>query len=173
MMNQVTTLLPPAELRDQRSFRDTLGRYPTGVAVVAAATAEGPAGMAVNSFTSVSLEPPLIAFCPMLSSRSWAEMKPAGGFAVSLLRSQHEAVARGFSQRTFDRFAGHEWLASPSGHPVLAEAIGWLDASIESISPAGDHELVIAQVRDWSAPGEGDPLVFFSGGYRALSQVLP
>jgi len=166
---QTQTLLPPAELRDQRSFRDTLGRYPTGVVVVAAAAADGPAGMAVNSFTSVSLDPPLIAFCPMLSSTSWAQIKPAGGFAVSLLRLQHEAVARGFSQRGIDRFAGHEWQASPSGHPVLAEAIGWLDAAIESVSPAGDHELVIARVLDWSAPGEGDPLVFFSGGYRALS----
>lgn len=163
------TPLPAAEYRDQRSFRDTLGRYPTGVVVVAAATDNGPAGMAVNSFTSVSLDPPLIAFCPMISSSSWAAMKPSGGFAVSVLRQHHESVARNFSQKGVDRFAGHKWLTSPSGHPVLAEAIGWLDARIETVATAGDHELVLARVLDWSVPGEGDPLVFFSGSYRALS----
>ncbi|MCI5075353.1 flavin reductase family protein [Oricola sp.] len=168
-ISAVQTRLEPAELRDQRSFRDTLGRYPTGVVVIAAGAEDGPVGMTVNSFTSVSLDPPLIAFCPMRSSATWAQIKAAGGFAVSLLRLQHEVVARQFSQKGVDRFAGHEWWMSPTGHPVLAEAMGWLDAAIESVTSAGDHELVVARVLDWSAPGEGDPLVFFSGGYRALS----
>lgn len=168
-ISAVQTLLEPTELRDQRSFRDTLGRYPTGVVVVTAQAADGPVGMAVNSFTSVSLDPPLIAFCAMRSSTTWAQIKLVGGFAVSLLRLQHEEVARRFSQKVVDRFDGHEWWASPTGHPVLAEANGWLDAAVESVTSAGDHELVVARVLDWSAPGEGDPLVFFSGGYRALS----
>ncbi len=160
--------LAPGDRQDQRSFRDALGRYPTGVAVIAAATPDGPAGMAVNSFTSVSLDPPLIAFCPMLTSTSWTQVKPIGGFAVSLLRSHHEDVARRFSRKDVDRFGAHEWHESPSGHPVLADALGWLDATIESVTPAGDHEVVIARVDRWSEAGDGRPLVFFGGSYHSL-----
>jgi len=160
--------LRASEAADQRSFRDTLGRYPTGVAVIAATTPDGPAGMAVNSFTSVSLEPPLIAFCPMLTSSSWMQIKPIGGFAVSLLRSHHEPVARLFSQKGADRFGAHDWHRSPAGHPILAESLGWLDATIESVTRAGDHDVVIARVDHWSEAGEGRPLVFFSGRYHSL-----
>jgi len=156
------------DLQDQRSFRDALGRYPTGVAVITAATPDGPAGMAVNSFTSVSLDPPLVAFCPMLTSTSWAQVRPIGGFAVSLLRSHHEDLARRFTRKDVDRFGAHEWHESPAGHPVLADALGWLDATIESVTLAGDHEVVIARVDRWSEPGAGSPLVFFSGNYHSL-----
>ena len=166
-----TTQLSPlvADPFDQRAFRDTLGRYPTGVAIIAAATADGPAGLAVNSFTSVSLDPPLVAFCPMLTSTSWAQLRPVGGFAVSLLADAHEPVSRRFSQKGVDRFDGAAWTASPEGHPVLADAIGWLDTIVESITPAGDHEMVIARVTAWGRGEEREPLVFFGGRYRALA----
>lgn len=154
--------------QDPRSFRDTMGRYPTGVAIITAATPDGPAGLAVNSFTSVSLEPALIAFCPMLTSTSWAQLRPIGGFAVSLLREDHEGVARRFAQKGVDRFAEFAWELSPAGHPVLTDALGWLDTTIETISTAGDHEVVIARVDRWSPAGEGKPLVFFGGGYHNL-----
>ena len=167
-ITQAATRLRPGAIQDQRSFRDTMGRYPTGVAIVAADTPEGPTGMAVNSFTSVSLEPPLIAFCPMLTSSSWAQIKPVGRFAVSLLRSHHEPVARLFSQKGVDRFAAHDWVTSPTGHPILGEALGWLDATIESVTTAGDHDVVIARVDQWSEADDGRPLVFFGGRYHSL-----
>jgi len=156
------------ELLDQRGFRDTMGRYPTGVVVIAAMTPTGRAGLAVNSFTSVSLDPPLVAFCPMLTSTSWARLRPVGGFAVSLLREDHESIARRFSQKGIDRFAEHDWVESPAGHPVLADALGWLDTTVESISLAGDHEVVIARVDHWSQVDDGRPLVFFGGRYHRL-----
>jgi len=156
------------DMQEQRSFRDTMGRYPTGVAIVTASTPDGPAGLAVNSFTSVSLSPALVAFCPMLTSTSWAQLRPVGGFAVSLLREDHEGVARRFSQKGIDRFAEHDWELSPAGHPVLAGALGWLDTTVESITTAGDHEVVIARVDRWSEAGDGKPLVFFGGRYHNL-----
>lgn len=156
------------ELQDKRSFRTTMGRYPTGVAVVAATTADGPVGLAVNSFTSVSLEPPLVSFCAMITSTSWARLRPVGQFAVSLLREDHEGVARRFSQRGVDRFAEYEWVLTPGGHPVLADALGWLDTTVEAITTAGDHEVVIAHVDSWSQAGAGGPLVFFGGEYHRL-----
>ncbi|WP_460946751.1 flavin reductase family protein [Okibacterium endophyticum] len=151
--------------RDSRAFRDALGRYPTGVAIVAASTPGGHVGMAVNSFTSVSLTPPLIAFCAMRSSTSWAGIRPGGRFAVSVLQAHHEPVARLFSQRGIDRFAGSTWRSSPSGQPVLEDALSWFDATIETVADAGDHELVVARVDSCSEPGDGEPLVFFSGRY--------
>jgi len=165
---ETITRLKASETADQRSFRDTLGRYPTGVALIAASTPDGPTGMAVNSFTSVSLDPPLIAFCPMLTSSSWAAIKPIGGFAVSLLRSHHEPLARLFSQKGVDRFGSHAWHESPAGHPVLSESLGWLEATIEAVTAAGDHDVVLARVDQWSEAGDGSPLVFFGGRYHSL-----
>jgi flavin reductase (DIM6/NTAB) family NADH-FMN oxidoreductase RutF len=168
IMPMVQSALRPTTVHDQRSFRDTLGRYPTGVAVVSAATPNGPVGMAVNSFTSVSLDPPMIAFCPMVASSTWAQIKPIGGFAVSLLRAHHEDVARLLAQRGADRFSSHDWLTSPTGHPVLGDALAWLDATVETVFPGGDHEVVLARVSSWSELDEGSPLVFFGGGYHFL-----
>lgn len=155
---------------DSRAFRDALGRYPTGVALVTASSPGGPVGMAVNSFTSVSLAPPLISFCAMLTSTSWAGIRAAGSFAVSVLNQDHEPLARAFTRRDVDRFAGHSWQLSPGGHPVLTESLSWFDATIQSVTVAGDHEVVIAQVHACSAPQPGDPLVFYGGRYGNLAR---
>ncbi|GGH40979.1 flavin reductase family protein [Microbacterium album] len=154
---------------DQRSFRDALGRYPTGVVLVSAMTDDGPVGMAVNSFTSVSLDPPLVSFCPMLTSTTWAKIRPVGGFAISTLRDCHTDVSRLFSRRDVDRFGIGEWRLSPAGHPVIADALGWIDATVEWMTDAGDHELVVARATAWSESGDGDPLVFYRGGYHRLA----
>jgi len=167
-MSQTAILSEPSAEARRRAFRDLLGRYATGVVVIAASTPEGPQGMAANSFTSVSLDPPLIAFCPMRSSSSWAAIRPVGGFAVSILGAGHEDVARRFTQKGVDRFGAHDWRRSPGGHPILAEALGWLDATAESTTIAGDHEVVLARVDRWSEPGEGGALVFHGGRYHAL-----
>lgn len=155
---------------DQRSFRDTLGRYPTGVVLICAMSEVGPVGMAVNSFTSVSLDPPLISFCPMLTSATWAALRDIKSFAVSILGAEHADVSRLFATKGADRFAHHDWAQSPLGHPVLSSALCWIDATITSVTPAGDHELVIAEATTWSQnPEKTDPLVFFSGKYHNLA----
>ncbi|MFC9326842.1 flavin reductase family protein [Kitasatospora sp. NPDC057015] len=156
-------------LRTERSFRDVLGRFTTGIVLVAAQTADGPAGMAANSFTSVSLDPPLIALCAAYSSTTWPAVRRAGGFAITILGEQHEEVCRTFATRGADRFAGRDWHRSPAGHPVLADGLGWLDCAIETIHPAGDHELVVARAVEWSSTSPGSPLIFHSGRYARLA----
>ncbi|MET8137678.1 MULTISPECIES: flavin reductase family protein [unclassified Streptomyces] len=158
----------------QRSFRDVLGRFTTGVVLVTAQTEVGPAGMAANSFTSVSLVPPLIALCAAHTSTTWPAIRAAGGFAVTILREDHEEVCRTFATRGTDRFAGRDWVRTPAGHPLLSDGLGWLDCTIEQIHPAGDHELVIARAEKWSTAGVGEtatagPLVFHSGRYVRLA----
>lgn len=168
-MKEVETQLPT-----QRSFRDVLGRFTTGVVLVTAQTEVGFAGMAANSFTSVSLAPPLIALCAAHNSTTWPAIRAAGGFAVTILREDHEEVCRTFATRGADRFAGRDWVRTPAGHPLLADGLGWLDCTIEQIHPAGDHELVIARAAEWSTTDAGDtasggPLVFHSGRYARLA----
>jgi 3-hydroxy-9,10-secoandrosta-1,3,5(10)-triene-9,17-dione monooxygenase reductase component len=162
--------LPVGECQDQRSFRDVLGQYPTGVVVIATNTPDGPAGMAVNSFASVSLDPPLISFCPGLTSSTWARIRPVGSFAVSVLCADHAEVSRLFARKSADKFAERAWALSPAGHPVVADCNGWIDATVEWTAPAGDHEIVVARAVQWSEPTKGRPLVFFGGSYHSLAE---
>jgi 3-hydroxy-9,10-secoandrosta-1,3,5(10)-triene-9,17-dione monooxygenase reductase component len=159
----------PERVLTERSFRDLLGRFGTGVVLVTAQTPDGPVGVAANSFTSVSLDPPMVALCAAHTSTTWPSIRSAEGFAVTILRDVHEDVCRVFATRGADRFAGREWVRTPSGHPTLPDGLGWLDCRIEQLLPAGDHELVLARALDWSLPNEGGPLIFHSGRYARLS----
>lgn len=154
----------------QRSFRDVLGCFGTGVVLVTAESDGGPVGMAVNSFTSVSLHPPLIAFCAALTSTTWPAVRATGGFAVSILSDAQEEVCRTFSTRDADRFAGGDWARTAAGHPVAADGLGWLDCRIRTVQVEGDHELVIAQAVDWSIGAGARPLIFHSGRYASLTE---
>lgn len=152
----------------QRSFRDVLGRFTTGVVLITARTPDGPAGMAVNSFTSVSLDPPLVALCAAFSSTTWPSVRAAGSFAVTILGDRHEELCRTFSTRGADRFAGGDWASTRAGHPVLADGLGWLDCRIIEIHPVGDHELVIAEAIEGDVVDTGGPLVFHAGRFTGL-----
>ncbi|MFE6270216.1 flavin reductase family protein [Streptomyces goshikiensis] len=154
----------------QRSFRDVLGRFSTGVVLVTAESGGGPVGMAVNSFTSVSLDPPLIAFCAALTSTTWPAVRAAGTFAVTILGDAEEEVCRTFSARGADRFAGRDWARTPAGHLVTADGLGWLDCRIRTVQVAGDHELVIAEAVDWSIGADARPLVFHRGRFASLRE---
>ena len=152
----------------QRSFRDVLGRFTTGVVLVTARTATGPAGMAANSFTSVSLNPPLIALCAARTSTTWPSIRATGAFAVTILGDDHEDLCRTFAAPGTDRFAGRDWAHTPAGHPLLPDGLGWLDCEIDTIHHTGDHELVIARATRWSTVGDRGPLIFHSGRYTRL-----
>jgi flavin reductase (DIM6/NTAB) family NADH-FMN oxidoreductase RutF len=150
-------------------FRRILAQFPTGVAVVSAEVAGRPHGMAVNSFTSVSLDPCLVSFCAAHTSSTWPHLRQATGFTVSILGSGHEELCRLFARRDADRYAdASAWTTGPSGHPVLTDALAWLDCRTVAVHPAGDHDLVIAEVRD-GATGDGSPLVFFRGRFTTLA----
>lgn len=157
---------------DARAFRDSLGSFSTGVAIVAGQGSEGRVGMVVNSFASVSLDPPLISFCAMRTSDSWRKIQAAGSFSVSVLKHEHEEVARRFVKRGIDRFEGSGWVTTPLGSPALSDALAWFDVTVESVSDAGDHELVIGRVSACARPVSGQPLVFFNGNYTHLKPEL-
>jgi flavin reductase (DIM6/NTAB) family NADH-FMN oxidoreductase RutF len=151
-----------------RSLRDTLGRWATGVAFVTAAPDGQPAGLIVNSFTSVSLEPPLVSFCPSRSSLTWQRMRPAGRFAVNVLGRQHEQFVKRAALAGADRFAGLDWEPGPHGSPRVTDALAILECQIVAEHPAGDHWIVIGRVEDLRTTPKADPLVFYAGAFATL-----
>lgn len=151
---------------DPRRFRQVLGNYPTGVTVVTAIDADGrPTGLAVGSFTSVSLDPALVAFFPDKGSSSFPRMRTAASFCVNVLAARQEEVCRAFASRGGDKFDGLSWTAAPSGAPRLAGVAAWIDCDFESVTDTGDHYLAIGRVRELHGAEDVLPLVFFQGGY--------
>jgi 3-hydroxy-9,10-secoandrosta-1,3,5(10)-triene-9,17-dione monooxygenase reductase component len=153
---------------DPRSFRDALGRWITGVAFVTAVPDAKPAGLIVNSLTSVSLQPPLISFSPSRSSLTWQRMRRTGRFGVNLLAHQHEHFARRAAPADADRFAGLDWRPGRSGVPLLTDALATLECETVAEHPAGDHWIVIGQVINLHTSPARNPLVFFAGELGAL-----
>lgn len=154
---------------DPTTYRQVLGHYPTGVTVVTATAADGtPVGFTIGSFTSVSLDPPLVGFLPMVDSFRWGQIREAGSFCVNVLgATQAELCWRFASSKIDDPFEGVAWQPSPiTGSPVLDGVIAWLDCSIEQVVEAGDHHFVIGRVLELEhAPAETEPnaLLFFRG----------
>lgn len=150
---------------DTARFRQVLGHFPTGVTVVTAAVAGEPAGLAVNSFTSVSLEPALVAICVSKSSTTWPKIRESGCFCVNILAADQEDVCRAFAARGIDKFRGVGWKPAESGAPILNDILAWVDCSVVAEHDGGDHVIVIGGVRDLGVEREGLPLVFYRGGY--------
>lgn len=155
---------------DPLHYRRVLGHVPTGVTVVTAATPDGPVGVSMGTFTSVSLDPPLVGLLAAHDSRSWPIIRAAGRFCVNVLASDQEDLARTFARRRTNRFAGLDWRpASFSNAPVLAGVAAWIDCSVESVTPAGDHDFVLGRVHELEVEALRHPLIFFKGGYRTLA----
>ncbi len=153
-------------MSETRRYRDVLGHFPTGVTVITTLRDGEPVGMAVNSFTSVSLDPPLIAFCAARGSTTWDHIEQAGHFCVNVLCCDQAELSHRFASRGADRFAGVAWTPAPSGAPKLSGAAAWLDCELESRIDAGDHVIALGRVRDHDATPESVPLVFFRGDYQ-------
>ncbi|WP_421120752.1 flavin reductase family protein [Aquihabitans daechungensis] len=154
---------------DSARFRQVLGHFPTGVCVVAAFDEDTPVGMAIGSFFSISLDPPLVGFCAGKGSSTWPKLRGAGKFCVSILGDDQEEVSRRFASKEADKFAGLAWDHSPLGSPRLGGALGWIDCDTSAIHDGGDHEIVVGAVHDLAVAAEGNPLVFFRGGYKNLA----
>ncbi|MBN9622020.1 MAG: flavin reductase family protein [Actinobacteria bacterium] len=154
----------------REDFRRVLGHFPTGVTVITAHGEAGPVGMAANSFTSVSLDPPLVLICPAKSSTTWPHIRDAGRFCANILADHHAEVCRQFSRTDVDRFAGVSWHERPGG-PALDEAVAWVECEIDSEYDAGDHEIVVARVGPIQSAEAAQPLVFFRGGFGGFQSV--
>ena len=154
---------------DAAKFRQVLGHFPTGVTVVTARTPDGPVGMAIGSFTSLSLEPPQVLFCAGKQSSSWPRIRATGTFCVNIPAEDQEDVCRVFASRAADKFAEVGWKRSGNGSPIIDGSLAYIDCRIDGVIESGDHFIVIGGVQDLEVLHEGGPLVFFRGGYGRFS----
>lgn len=152
---------------DAMRFRSVLGTFATGVvAVTAIDPASGePTGLAANSFTSVSLNPPLVAFCVAHTSTSWPKVRAAGRHCINVLAEHQREICLQLATKGGDKFNGLTWTASPAGQPVLDGAVAWLECSPEKEYEAGDHVIVVCRVHHLDKHHSGDPLLFYRGSY--------
>lgn len=151
---------------DDARFRQVLGHFCTGITVIAAMDGDEPVGFTAQSFTSVSLDPPLVSVCPAKTSSSWPRIRAAGRFCANILSDDQEAVSRAFATRDGEKFKGLGWKASAAtGSPVLDGVLGWVDCELEVEHEAGDHLISVARVVDLGIAEEGRPLLFYRGGY--------
>ena len=156
---------------DPRAFRDALGLYPTGVAVVTAATGGEAShiGITVNSFTSVSIDPPLVLWCIDRRSRRHDAFVAAPGFTVSLLSAAHRAISARLAGAGEHSLDGLPLLATELGPPALADCLAVFECARDRVIDGGDHSILIGHVLRLLRPEADAPLVFFKGRYSALA----
>jgi flavin reductase (DIM6/NTAB) family NADH-FMN oxidoreductase RutF len=155
---------------DADEFRKVLGRFATGVTIITAMDGDEPAGVAANSFTSVSLDPPLVLFCVARDSTTWPRIERARKFAVNILGEHQEELCRLFSKKGADRFGQTDWHLGVGGSPVLHEVIAYLDCEFWAEYDGGDHIIVVGRVLDLGVDHDAGPLLFFSGTYGRFAE---
>jgi 3-hydroxy-9,10-secoandrosta-1,3,5(10)-triene-9,17-dione monooxygenase reductase component len=158
---------------ESQTFRRVLGRFCTGVTVVTGQDDTTPVGFTCQSFAALSLEPPLVLFCPNRTSRAWPAIERSGRFCVNVLSEPQQTVSSTFGRRVADRFAGLRWTPAPSGSPVLPEVLAWIDCTVEHVHEAGDHYVVIGRVTTLEETDAARPLLFYQGAYANLDSAEP
>jgi 3-hydroxy-9,10-secoandrosta-1,3,5(10)-triene-9,17-dione monooxygenase reductase component len=155
----VTSTVPLAA-----EFRNVLGHFCTGVTVI---TGEGPVGFACQAFAALSLDPPLVMFCPGRASRTWEAIARAGRFCVNVLAEDQRELSGVFGRAGADKFATAAWQPAPGGAPILDGVLTWIDCAVEEVRDGGDHYVVIGRVLRLGPCRDAQPLLFYRGGYTA------
>ena len=154
---------------DPQRLRQVLGHYPTGVTVVTAVDEDGePTGMVLGSFTSVSLDPPLVAYLPQKSSSSYARLRASRSFCVNVLSADQEELCRSFASRHTRHTVEADTRPGITGVPVLSDALAYLECRIDREVDGGDHVIVIGEVIDLAVQREEGPLTFFRNTFHRL-----
>lgn len=175
-MDLITTAAPrPGPMEPdaiRQVYRDVLGRFCTGVVVVTALDEnEHPVGLTVGSFSSVSMEPALVAFFVDHNSTTFPKVREYGHFCANILSADQHDLGRAFARRGADKFAGVEWTSAATGSPRLAGAHAWIDCVVDDVRAVGDHDLVVGRIAELGASDERDPLLFYSSTFHQLRPV--
>jgi 3-hydroxy-9,10-secoandrosta-1,3,5(10)-triene-9,17-dione monooxygenase reductase component len=150
---------------DPATYRTVMGHFATGVTVITAIDGEEPVGMACNSFTSVSLDPPLVLFCAADSSTTWPRIQRSGKWAANFLDEDGEEICRIFAQKGADRFSHLEYSIGRTGSPILRDSLAFVDCETIDEHQAGDHMIVVGKVLELGYASDNKPLIFYRGGY--------
>jgi flavin reductase (DIM6/NTAB) family NADH-FMN oxidoreductase RutF len=156
------------EIADRAELRRVFGAFPTGVTALAALDGQAPVGMAASSFTSVSLDPPIVSVCVAHSSATWPRIRTAAHLGVSVLGAHQEEACRRLSAKGIDRFAALSWRATADGAVFLDGASAWLECSVEREVVVGDHSVIMLRVHELDADATVPPLVFHASRFWRL-----
>jgi flavin reductase (DIM6/NTAB) family NADH-FMN oxidoreductase RutF len=175
-MPDTDTLAGPAAAAefDVRAFRNALGSFPTGVAIITTAGPDGrPIGLTCNSFSSVSLEPPLVSWGLRLNSKSLAAFQGSGTFAINILAEDQKDLSGRFASSSIqDKFEGVPWRPGHRGLPIIEDCVATFECDKFAEHLAGDHVLFLGQVAKFDHGRHEDSLVFYKGAYMMLTQSL-
>jgi 3-hydroxy-9,10-secoandrosta-1,3,5(10)-triene-9,17-dione monooxygenase reductase component len=150
-------------------FRQVMGHFCTGIVIIAAQVEARPFGLTCQSFVSVSLDPPLVSFCPGHESTSWPAMRETGKFCVNVLAADQQSLSQAFATSGGDKFTNVSWSTSEYGSPRIDGCLAHIDCTIEEIHEAGDHDIVIGRVQDLRVSRASTPLLFYQGRFGSLS----
>lgn len=160
----------PTDPVDPRAFRQVLGQFCTGITIITTMADAEPIGFACQSFAALSLDPPLVLFCPTKGSRSWHAIEASGKFCVNILAEQQRDICARFGSREPDKFTGIDWRPSELGSPVLDGALAHIDCTVHSAHDGGDHFVVFGSVQSLSEvpTRKPRPLLFYRGQYTGI-----
>ncbi|QNG17448.1 flavin reductase family protein [Rhodococcus triatomae] len=153
---------------DPKQFRTVLGQFCSGVTIITTVVDEQPVGFACQSFAALSLDPPLVLFCPTKVSRSWAAIEKTGTFCVNVLAEEQQEVCARFGSREPDKFAGVDWTVSPLGSAIIDNSLAHVDCTVENVHDGGDHHVVFGRVHSMSEVRSERPLLFYRGQYTGI-----
>jgi 3-hydroxy-9,10-secoandrosta-1,3,5(10)-triene-9,17-dione monooxygenase reductase component len=153
---------------DSSEFRRVVGGFCSGITIVTALDDGVPVGMTCQSFFSLSLDPPLIAFSPARTSTSYPLIRSAGAFAINILEAGQEEVCNQFARSGTDKWAGIDWQPGVTGSPLIAGALATIDCELETEFETGDHYLTVGRVRSVHSTHGLHPLLYFRGAYKRL-----
>jgi flavin reductase (DIM6/NTAB) family NADH-FMN oxidoreductase RutF len=153
---------------DARALRQAFGCFPSGVTAVCGMVDGLPVGMAASSFTSVSIDPPLVSVCVANESATWQALRKLDGLGVSVLSTDHELACRQLAAKSGDRFAGLAWYATDEGAVMMEGSALHLVCTLDAELPAGDHHIALLRIRELQLSHEVPPLVFHQSAFRRL-----
>jgi flavin reductase (DIM6/NTAB) family NADH-FMN oxidoreductase RutF len=162
--------VPGEQVLSPARLRRVFGAFPTGVTAIAALVDGVPVGLTANSFTAVSLDPPLVSVCVAHTSTTWPLLAGRARLGVTVLSAEQEQACAQLAARSADRFAGLDWHATQDGAVLLDGAGAWFDTSIEQHVRAGDHDIVLLRIHALDADHSAAPLVFHGSRFRRLEQ---
>lgn len=159
--------MQPSTITSDR-LRTTLGHFCSGLTVVTAIDSGTPIGFTCQSFSSLSLDPPLVTFSPARTSTTWPRIRAIGTFGINVLSARQQSISSSFARSGADKFAGVRWTAGRFGTPRLDGVVAWAECKIWAEYDGGDHTIVAAEVVDLESDPGTRPLLFFQGGYHEL-----
>jgi 3-hydroxy-9,10-secoandrosta-1,3,5(10)-triene-9,17-dione monooxygenase reductase component len=154
---------------DPERFRQVLGHFASGITVITAVDDGTPVGFSCQAFAALSLDPPLVLFCPARTSTTWPRIERAGVFCANVLTVGQGHLATLFGRSNPERFSKVSWVPDSAGSPIIDGVLTWVSCEIVDVHAGGDHYVVIGRVREMGECGPQRPLMFYRGRYSTLA----